>query len=253
MIAITREVSPAITRCELTHLERTAIDVDVARAQHAAYERLLERLGCAVHRLPADPDMADSVFIEDTAIVLDEVAVITRPGARSRHVETPAVVEALRPHRTLARIVDPGTIDGGDVIVAGRQVFVGRSGRTNDAGIRQLRSILAPIGRSVVAVEVRGCLHLKSAATTVDNGTMLINPEWVPPGTFPGFEVIEIDPREPSAANVLRVGGSIVCAAASPRTQDILDQRGYQVAAVEVSELAKAEGAVTCCSLVFRK
>lgn len=251
VIAITRAVSPAIVDCELTHLERTPIDFARATAQHASYEVLLERLGCTVHQLEAGATLPDSVFIEDTAVVLDELAVIARPGAVSRRPEVPAVVEALAPYRELHDIVDPGTLDGGDVLVAGRAVFVGRSSRTNEAGIDQLRAILSPVGYSVRAIHVEGCLHLKSAVTAVDAQTLLLNPAWVAANVFEGFEWLAVHPDEPSAANVLRITSAVVMADAFPRTRAYLESRGCSVHTVDVSELAKAEGAVTCCSLLI--
>ena len=251
-IALTREISPALRNCELTHLARAPIDVERARRQHDAYEHALAALGCAVRRLPAGAEMPDSVFIEDTAIVLDEAAVITRPGAVSRRAETPAVADALAAYRTLLRIEAPGTLDGGDVLVADRTVFVGRSARTNDAGIEQLRGALADFGYTVRAVEVDGCLHLKTAVTCVGGGRLLINRGWVPAEAFAGRELIDVDPAEPFAANALRIGERIVHPDAFPRTRARLEARGVHVVPVPADELAKAEGGVTCCSLVFR-
>ena len=251
-IALTRDLSPAIAHCELTHLERQPIDLALARAQHLAYEACLRNAGCAVERLAAGPDMPDSVFIEDAAIVFDEVAVITRPGAASRRVETAAVADALRPYRALREIEAPGTMDGGDVLVVGRRVLVGRSSRTNDAGIGQLRHLLAAYGYAVEAVDVRGCLHLKSAVTTVGDDLVLLNAAWLPPAPFAAFDRIEIDPSEPLAANAVRVGAHIIYPAAFPRTRERLECRGLDVRTVDASEVSKAEGAVTCCSLIFQ-
>jgi dimethylargininase len=251
LVALTRDISPSIARCELTHLEREAIDVDLARAQHAAYEARLRDAGCRVERLAAGPDMPDSVFIEDTAIVFDEVAIITRPGAASRRAETAAVADALRKYRPLHHMESPGTADGGDVLVVGRQVFVGRSSRTSDAGIDGMRRVLAPYGYEVNAIAVRGCLHLKSAVTAVDDGLLLINPAWLPAGPFRSFDRIDVHPDEPSAANAVRVGDRIIYPASFPRTLERLQRRGLRVATVEASEVAKAEGAVTCGSLIF--
>jgi dimethylargininase len=251
VIALTRDVSPALGECELTHLERTPIDVVRAVVQHAGYEQLLERLGCRVHRLPAAADIPDSVFIEDTAVVLEELAVLARPGAASRRCEVAAVADALRPHRELRAIAEPATLDGGDVLVARRSVFVGRSSRTNAQGIEQLRGILEPLGYSVVPVKVAGYLHLKSAVTGVGDGTLLVNPVWVSPAPFEAFELLPVDPDEPGAANVVRVREELVMPAAFPRTRARLESRGYRVHTVDVSELAKAEGAVTCCSLLI--
>lgn len=252
LIALTRAISPRLAECELTHVDRTPISVARAEGQHAAYEATLRALGCDVRRVAPAPDHADSVFIEDTAVVLDEIAVITRPGADSRRRETVAVAEALAPLRPLARIEAPGTLDGGDVLVMGRRVFVGRTGRTNDAGIAQLRAALAPHGYTVEAVEVTGCLHLKTAVTAVDDATVLLNPAWVEARAFAPAAVVEVDPSEPMGANVLRLGDRLVHGAEYPRTLARLRARGCDVTTVDASELAKAEGAVTCCSLVLR-
>jgi dimethylargininase len=253
LIAITRDVSPAFADCELTHLPRVAIDVGKAAAQHGDYERALQQLGCSIQRIGAGPDMPDSVFVEDAAVVLDEVAIITRPGAVSRRAETAAVADTLGSYRPLMRIEPPGTMDGGDVMVAGRSIFVGCSNRTNIAAVEQMRRMVAPFGYSVHLVSVRGCLHLKSAVTALDDTTLLINPHWARADEFAGFDLVPVDPREPSAANIVRANGKLVYSAGYPRTLDSLLLRGYPVITVDVSELAKAEGAVTCCSLIFSK
>lgn len=250
-LALTREVTPAISRCELTYLARTPIDPSRAALQHDEYERLLARLGCRVNRIPAHPAQADAVFIEDTAVVVDEVAVITRLGAESRRAETEPVAAALQRHRPLRHIRAPGTLDGGDVLRAGRQVFVGLTSRTNQQGIAQLRDVLASEGYSVTGVPVHGCLHLKSAATEVADGVLLINPLWAEPQAFPGFEFVTVDPAEPHAANALRLRDVLLYGADYPRTRERLEARGLTVCPVDLSELAKAEGAVTCCSLIL--
>jgi dimethylargininase len=251
LIAITREVSPGFENCELTHLERTVIDLDLASLQHGVYEDCLAVLGCQILRLPAGSDLPDSVFVEDIALVLEEAAVITRPGAASRQQEVPAVAEALAGYRRLLSIEPPGTLDGGDVLRLGRQLFVGRSERTNEEGVAQLRRLVEPFGYSVTGVPVRGCLHLKSAVTQVASTALLINPEWVDAARFPGWQAIEIDPAEPFAANALLIGDSLVYPAAYPLTRARLERAGIRVVTVDVSEIAKAEGGVTCCSLVF--
>ena len=250
LLALTRDVSARLGECELTHLARVPIDVERARAQHDAYEALLGRLGCRVERLAAGPDMPDSVFIEDIAIVFDELAIVTRPGAESRRVETAAVADALRRFRTLRFIEAPGTVDGGDVLVAGRRVFVGRSSRTNAAAVAQMRAILAPHGYSVCEVAVEGCLHLKSAVTAIGDDVLLANRAWIDPRAFADCEIVDVDRDEPSAANAVRVGGALVFPSAFPKTASRLAARGFTVHTVDASELAKAEGAVTCCSLI---
>jgi dimethylargininase len=251
LLAITRDISPTIERCELTHLERTTIDLTRARAEHAQYEAALRDLGCEVVRLPAGDDMPDSVFIEDAAVVLDELAVITRPGAESRRVETAAVAAAVRSHRPVAAILAPGTLDGGDVLRIGRRLLVGAGYRSNDAGIAQLRSIVASQGYTVEAVRFTGCLHLKSAVSLVADDLALINPAWVDAGLFAPLRVLEVDPAEPFAANAVMVGGSVVYPAEHVRTLRRLEAAGLDVRTVPAGELAKAEGGVTCCSLLL--
>jgi dimethylargininase len=263
-LAFTRSVPPTISQCELTHLAREPIDYARAVEQHAAYERCLERLGCRVERLPDAPDLPDSVFVEDAAVVFDDVAVIARPGAVSRRPETDAVAAALALHRPLASIEAPGTLDGGDVLVTPGRVFVGISGRTNDEGARQLRAILGAHGFDVIAVPVTGCLHLKSAVTVgylppkggshanepKGRSVLVINPDWVDASYFDGFELIEIDPSEPAAANVLCVGTNVICAAEHPKTRARLEAAGLKTLTAPAGELAKAEGGVTCCSVL---
>lgn len=245
-IALTRPVPASINRCELTHVDRSPIDVNLARAQHAAYERALESLGCTIERIEAADDMPDSVFVEDVAVVVDEVAVITRPGAESRRAEIAGVAAALRRHCDLQFIKEPATIDGGDVLRIGERVFVGLTARTNAEGVRQLREHLESYGYSVEGVPVRGALHLKTAVTQIGENALLINRQWV--DAFDDYECIEVHPEEPFAANALLVGRSLIYASAFPRTLERL--KDYDVRLVDASELAKAEGGVTCCSLL---
>jgi len=249
-LAITRAVSPAIQHCELTHLSRQPIDLEAAMRQHESYEQCLVDLGCELLRLPAGQEMPDSVFVEDTAIVLDHCAVIARPGAESRRQETQAVAEVLGGYRTLFHINTPGTIDGGDVLVIGRNLYVGLSSRTNFNGMEQLRALVSPLGYHVNVVPVKDCLHLKTAVSRVGTTTLLINSKWVDSSSFEGMNVVEVDPREPMAANALLIGERVVYAASHKRTRERLEGAGISVHTVDVSELAKAEGGVTCCSLI---
>jgi dimethylargininase len=251
VIAITREVSPRFDECELTHIERTPINLNIARAQHQEYVKALQKLGCEVIELAAEPDLPDSVFVEDTAFILPEVAVITRPGADSRKPETESIIRALKPLIKLVQVREPATVDGGDVLVLGKKIYVGLSTRSNLEVIRQLSEMLCDYEYSVMGVELHDCLHLKSAATRLDDQTLLINKQWVDPGCFEDFELIEVDPSEPHAANCLPIQGSIIFPTAFPKTRARLEEKGYNVVAVDVSELAKAEGAVTCCSLII--
>lgn len=253
LIAITREVSPAIGYCELTHLSRQVIDVNLARAQHHQYRERLAALGCQVLRLPVEPDLPDSVFVEDAAVVLDEIAIITRPGADSRKPETASIARALEPYRKLFRIQAPGAVDGGDVLHVGKTLYVGLSSRSNPSAIEQMQNTLRPHGYAVQGAPVNGCLHLKSAVTQVAEDTLLINPSWVDASLFRDYDLIEVDAAEPYAGNALLVGEAVIYPASFPRTRERLEQHGLPVSMVDVSELAKAEGAVTCCSLIFRQ
>jgi len=253
LIAITRPVSQAIERCELTNLERVPIDFQRAIAQHHAYEETLQSLGVEVLALPEEPDLPDAVFVEDAAVVLDECAIITRPGADSRKPETESVSKALAPYRTLYTIQAPGTVDGGDVLVVGNRIWVGLSTRSNPSAIEQMQAFVKTYGYTVKGVPVSGCLHLKSAVTQVAEDTLLLNPAWVDRAAFPGMKFIEVDPSEAYAANTLMVGETILYQPAYPKTRLRLEEAGIHARLVDQSELAKAEGALTCCSLIFKE
>ena len=250
MIALTRAVSPAIAHCELTHLQREPIDFVRADSQHRKYESVLEALGCEVQHLPALPGNADAVFVEDAAVVLSDLAIITRPGADSRRNEIVSVAEALRDYRDLAFIEAPGTLDGGDVLVIGSTIFVGESTRTNGEAIRQIDALATPQGYRVRETRVSGCLHLKSAATRVGEDTVLLNPGWVDVSLFAGLARIEVDESEPFAANAVAIGNDLVYPTGFDRTADRLERAGFTIHPVEMNELQKAEGAVTCCSIL---
>ena len=251
LIALTRELSPRIVECELTHLARTPIDVSRARAEHAAYEAALRALGCDVLRVPPAPELPDGVFVEDTVVVLDELAVLCRPGAASRRPEVASVAEVVGRFRRTAAIVAPGTLDGGDVLRVGRRLFVGRSARTNDAGIAQLDSLVGARGYEVVPVDFSGCLHLKTAATLAAEGVAVVNPAWVEPAAFAPLRTVAVDAGEPMAANALTMGEAVLYPAEFPRTRARLEAAGVRVVTVPAGELAKAEGGVTCCSVIF--
>jgi dimethylargininase len=221
-----------------------------AQDEHVGYERVLERLGCEVRRLPAAPGCPDSVFIEDTAVVLPEIAVVCRPGAPSRLGEVDGVARALAEYRRLAHIVSPGTLDGGDVLRIDNHLYVGLSRRTNVEGIRQLTRIVTPHGYRVVRMPVSACLHLKSAVSTIP-GAVLVNPDWVEPSFFGTVKTICVDSAEPFAANVLSIGDTVILARHHPRTRRRLKSLGLCTVSVSLRELAKAEGGVTCCSLIL--
>jgi dimethylargininase len=246
-IAITRALPASINRCELTYHDRVPIDLARARAQHAEYQRVLARHGYEVIELAEEPELPDSVFVEDAAVVIDECAIITRPGAASRRGEIPSIRDALARFRELHEIREPGTLDGGDVLRLGRRMFVGLSTRTNQDGIEQLRNIVRPYDYEVVAVEVRGSLHLKSAVTEVADDLLVIDTEVIDPAIF-GARYIEV---AANAANMLRVNGGVLCPPTAVSAVAQLEAKGVRVEVVDNSELAKAEGGLTCCSLLF--
>lgn len=251
IVAVTREINTDFGSCELTFLPRVSIDMALASQQHLQYQRVLSSLGCELVVVSTAPGLADSVFIEDTAIVLDEIAVLLRPGAASRQPEVAGVEPVLKQHRKLRSIQPPGTVDGGDLLRIDKLIFAGLSTRTNKDGIEQLRHIVSDYGYSVTAVETAKCLHLKSAVSEVAPGTLLINPDWINSAAFSGYELIETSRGEAHAANALRIGQSVVYPSSFPNTADKLAARGMNLISVDLSELQKAEGAVTCCSLVY--
>ncbi|HEY6219913.1 MAG TPA: N(G),N(G)-dimethylarginine dimethylaminohydrolase [Gemmatimonadaceae bacterium] len=251
LVALIRTPSPKLEQGERTHIGRDAIDFTRALEQHQAYGRALAACGADVHRLDDAKDFADGVFIEDTAIVLPEVAVLTRPGATSRRGEVDGVANALARYRECRRIEGPATLDGGDVVVIGKTILVGRSQRTNVIGIAALQALLLEFGYVVVSVGMHGCLHLKSGCTALPDGRLLINPDWITIDDVSGFDLVPIPTEEPWGGDVAIAGGKVVAAAAHEKTLGLLAREGYDVVPVDVSEFAKAEGGVTCLSLIF--
>jgi dimethylargininase len=251
LTAITRAVSPAIVKCELTYVERQPIDLAKAREQHRSYEQLLERLGARVLSLPAEPDLPDSMFVEDPAIVLDELAVILPLGTNSRRPEGVSLARALSPFRKLAHITAPGMMEGGDVLLIGRTLYVGLTTRTNAEGIRQLAAILATHNYKVVGVPVTGCLHLKSAVTYLGKNSLLANRQWFDATPFATYDWTDVAPAEPHAANALALSETVIFPASFPRTRAKIEAAGFHVTPLDISELQKAESGLTCSSLLF--
>jgi dimethylargininase len=256
LTAITRAVSPALASCELTFVDRQPIDIAKAQSQHTAYEHLLARLGIHVHSLAAEPDLPDSMFVEDPAIVLDELAIILPLGTKSRQPEAESLAKALAPYRKIARISAPAAIEGGDVLRIDRTLYVGQTTRTNAEGVRQLAAILAPHNYEVVPVPVTGCLHLKSAVTYLGRNTLLANRPWFDTKPFeinnsPQFQWIDVDPAEPHAANALAVADTIIFPASFPKSRARIESAGFHVTPLDISELQKAESGLTCSSLIF--
>ena len=251
LTAITRAVSASITDCELSFHARQPIDVAKVIAQHKAYQDCLAELGVRIVSLPAEPELPDAVFVEDPVVVVDEVAVISIMGAPSRRPEARTLTDALSRYRPLKFLREPATLDGGDVVRIGRRVFAGLSQRTNREGVSQLRDLLQAFDYEVQPVEVRGCLHLKSACSYIGNDTVLINRAWIDAERFRGFKLLDVPDEEPAAANALLVNDVVIIAASFPKTRALLEQRGFCVRTMDLSELQKAEAGVTCTSLIF--
>lgn len=251
LTAITRTISPAIVRCELSFIDRKPIDLARAQEQHHAYEALLAKLGAQVISLPSEPDFPDSMFVEDPAIVLDELAVIFPLGTQSRRGEAASLAQELAKHRKLAYVQIPGTLEGGDVLRIGRKLFIGATKRSNAEGIRQLREVVKPHGYDVIPVSVTGCLHLKSAVTWIADNTLLANRAWFDTKPFGGHNWIDVDPSEPHAANALALGGTVIFPASFPKTRGRIGSQDFHVTTLDISELQKAESGLTCSSLLF--
>lgn len=251
LTAITRGVSPRLSECELTFQKREHLDIVRAETQHLGYETVLAELGARVVHLPALNDQPDSVFVEDPVIVLDEIAIIARMGAESRRAELASLAEAVAQFREVRPIEEPATLEGGDVLRIDKTLYVGLSQRTNFAGIQQLARLVEPYGYWLTPVEVRGCLHLKSACCHLGEGTLVANRAWIDADAFCGLRFLDVPASEPNAANVLRVRDTMVMPSSYPRTQGLLEENGFQVRTVDVSEFLKAEAGVTCMSLLF--
>jgi dimethylargininase len=252
LVAITREVSPSINRCELSFHNRDPIDLAKAIAQHQVYRDCLTQLGVTIISLPAESELPDAVFVEDAAVVVDEVAIITIMGAPSRRAEAESLIDPLSRYRPVKFLAEPATLDGGDVLRTGDSIFVGLSQRTNREGFTQLQNILQPHPYRVEPVEVTGCLHLKSACSYIGKETLLINRSLINAEPFREFHLIDVPGEESAGANALLVNGVVVIPACFPKTRNLLERQGFHVRMIDVSELQKAEAGVTCCSLLFR-
>jgi len=250
LIAITRPTGEELLDCELTHIDRVPIDVERALVQHDDYLDVLRSLHVEVIEAPRLPDHPDAVFVEDTALVLPEVAVLLRPGAQSRHGEVPSMAAVLANYRDCVAMDAPATLDGGDVIVFGKRILVGETTRSSEVGIHALGDLVAPFGYSVEGVPVRDVLHLKSAATVIDEETLIVYPSQVELG-FLGIRLLEAHPAEPHGANVVRIGDTLLADASAPHTIAMLRRLGEDVVEVGVDEFAKAEGAISCKGVIF--
>lgn len=251
MTGITRGISPSINECELSYHERQPIDVAKADAQHRAYRNCLAELGVQIVSLPTEPALPDCVFVEDPVVVVDEVAIISNMGAPSRRPEAASLASALSRYRRLEYLREPAILDGGDVMRVDRTLFVGLSRRTNREAVAQLNGILGTYGYQVTPVEVTGCLHFKSACSYIGRNTVLVNRAWIDTAQLNKFELIDVPVEEPNAANALLIGETLILPSSFPQTRELLEQRGFSVRAIDVSELQKAESGVTCMSVIF--
>lgn len=249
MIAFVRDVSPKLGDAE--HAQRRAVDPTLAGEQHAGFVAALEKLGVKVEFLPALPDLPDAVFVEDAAVLLGEIAIIARPGAKSRLPEIDSVGQVLGRRRPLQSIVAPATLDGGDVLRIGRCLYVGESRRTNPEGIEQLRDIVRPLGYEVTSVLVRDCLHLKSACTFIPPHHLLANPAWIDTSCFRDLRVIAVDGTEPAGANTLTIGGTTLISTSFPKTAKRLREAGIVTRKIDVSEFEKADGGLSGLALLL--
>lgn len=251
LIALTHIVSPNINQCELTHRKREPIDYDRAVEQHEAYCHLLRDCGLHVTELSVNQDYPDSTFIEDTAIVFDEIAVMANIGVESRQKEVNGIEPEIAKYRDIVRISPPATLDGGDVLQVRECVFVGFSPRTNMAGIQSLKEILKPFGYIMIPVKLKDCLHLKSACTAINDDTLLVNPRWLDLEPFSDYRIIRVPEGEPWGANVLRIDNILCLHAGFIQTIETLQSHGFSFQSVDISELLKAEAGMTCSSIIF--
>ena len=251
IFALTHLPSPALEACQLTYLDRQPIDFKRARLQHANYCKALRDCGAEVRTLSVNTSLPDSAFIEDCAVILDELAVITSMGTQARREELAGIEPEVARLRPIKHISLPATLEGGDVLQIGKKLFVGHSPRTNKQGIQAFSAIVEPLGYQTIPVEVHGCLHLKTGCTALDDETVLLNPEWVDIEPFQEFKRISVPTSEPWGANVLRINKMLLMNAAFPETLDLVQNAGYKVRSVDISEFLKAEAGLTCLSLLF--
>jgi len=250
MLALTHVPSPRINNAERTYVARSVIDYDRALQQHAEYCQILRRCGLAVRMLDVNRDMPDCVFIEDTAIVLDEVAVLASMGVESRRAEPAGIEPVLKEYRPVHRLEPGATLEGGDVLQVGQTLLVGLSARTNSAGVTALEALVRRLNYRVVPVAVRQCLHLKSACTALPDGTLLVNPASLEMQVLRGFDFVAVPQEEPLAADTLPISRRVCVPAENVRTAELIRQRGFEVETVDLSEFGKADGGITCLSIL---
>ena len=252
LTAITHSPSPALTQCELTYLARRVIDPEMTASQHEQYNDMLRRCGVQVLTYDDNISLPDSVFVEDAALVLDEIGIMMSMGAETRRSEVQFIESLLVKYRQVKHISLPAQLEGGDILQIGKNLYVGLSSRSNRQGVEILEQIVRPYGYRVTGVEVSGCLHLKTGVTALDDDTLLINPKWVDPGPFDNMKQLAVPEEEPFAANILQINGTICLHSGFTQTRELLEKRGYQVDTTDISEFHKAEAGLTCMSLIFQ-
>ncbi len=251
--ALTRGVSPNFSACELTYKTREPIDCTLAREQWQAYCDLLRRWHINLATVSASDRHPDCCFIQDTAVVLDEVCVMASMGAASRTGETKEVEKILSGRRELQRITPPATLDGGDVVQFGKRLFVGLSRRTNGRGISALKQIVEPFGYRVTPVVVSGGLHLTTGCGVVNDETVLLNTQWLDATAFSNLRQLHVPQTEPWAANTIRLNGSVCLEASAPQTAELVSPYADTIETLDISEFRKAEGSLSCLSLIFKE
>ena len=247
--AILRRPSAHMEGGERTHMDRAAIDPALALRQHDAYAQALVGAGLRVEILDADDGLPDCAFVEDMALILPETCVLLSPGAESRRAEREAVGMALPKDRPVLNLA-VGRMDGGDLLVIGKSIYVGQSTRTDAEGLAALAALTEPFGFSVAGVAVPGALHLKTAVTALDAETVILNPDWISEAPFAHLRRLYVDPSEPFGANTLTLGGKTLVQASTPKTAQQIEATGFKTLALDISEFAKAEAGLTCLSLI---
>ena len=253
LIALTHIVSPNINQCELTYRDREPIHYERSMDQHDAYCQLLWDCGLEVVELTVNLEYPDSTFIEDTAVVVDEIAIMANIGIESRRGEVEGIESELAKYREIVHVKPPATLDGGDVLQIGKSIFGGLSPRTNEAGIQSLKGFLEPFGYNIVPVKLKDCLHLKSACTAIGEDTLLVNSHWLDLDSFTDFRIIHVPEDEPYAANALWINDTVLMHSGFSKTIEIARSEGFTVKTTDISELLKAEAGITCSSIIFRQ
>lgn len=253
LIALTHTVSPNIMNGEVTFIDRKAVNYDLAVQQHDIYCQALSDCGAEVKKLSVNLNSPDSCFVEDTAIIFDEVAIITSMGISSRQHESKTIAPELDRYREIIHIELPAIIEGGDVLQIGRRVYVGLSRRTNIQGVHKLAQILKQWDYEIIPVELKNCLHLKTACTAISEEIILLNPQWVEPETFSDYKVLSVPKEEMWAANTIRVGDRILLQHGFPRTLELVSRNHNALEILNISEFSKIEAGLSCLSLIFQK